>query len=126
MPLGILAASVLIVVGIVFEPPGASEAAADCSGALSTDYACYQERYQNLVNSSGVRAAFVDLKDQYKKNEFVRASCHQLTHVIGRSAADLYGNVGSAYSRGALLRDWLLPRGHRDHRGKDRGRQDTG
>jgi hypothetical protein len=100
LPLGILATSMLVTVGIFFQPPEASEAAADCSGALSTDYACYQERYQKLVNNSGVQAAFADLKDEYKKNEFVRASCHQLTHVIGRSAADLYGDVAGAYSRG--------------------------
>jgi hypothetical protein len=97
VPLGILAASVLVMVGIIFEPP---EAVADCSGALSSDYACYQERYQNLVGDSGVQAAFADLKDEYKKNEFVRASCHQLTHVIGRAAADLYGDIPGAYSRG--------------------------
>ena len=100
LPSGILVASILMMAGIVFEPPKASETAADCSGALSTDYACYQERYQNLVNDSGVQAAFADLKDEYSKNGFVRSNCHQLSHVIGRAAAEHYGDIPAAYGQG--------------------------
>jgi hypothetical protein len=39
------------------EPAEASEpteTGVDCSGSLSSDYTCYQKRYQGLVNGSGV------------------------------------------------------------------------
>jgi hypothetical protein len=99
LPFGILAASALVVLGIVaFEPPFGY--AADCSGASATDYACYQDRYKNLVRSSGVEVAFTELKNEHEKNGFVKLNCHQLAHVIGRTAAELYGDVPSTYGRG--------------------------
>ena len=101
LPLGILAASALVALGVVFfEPFPVDRSPADCSGASASDYACQQERYRELVRDSGVEAAFVELKDEYQKNDFVKTSCHPLTHVIGRAAADLYGDVPGAYGRG--------------------------
>lgn len=78
-------ASALVALGIFVLGP--SYVAADCSGASAGDYACYQQRYQNLVRDSGVETAFDELKDEYGKNGFVRSNCHQLSHVIGRAAA---------------------------------------
>ena len=114
MPLGVLAASVLVALSIIiFEPSfisrssnevesssTASEQGVDCAGTLSNDYACYQGRYQDLVYGSGVQAAFEELKEQYAQNSFVKSNCHQLVHVIGRAAVDLYGDMSGAYSRG--------------------------
>ncbi len=120
VPFGILSTSALIVLSIiVFEPSFAGrssddevarqaadestetgEPAADCSGALANDQVCYQKRYQSLVHDSGVEAAFAVLKDEVTKEEFVRENCHQLTHVIGRAAAELYGDVANTYGRG--------------------------
>ena len=79
---------------------GTGGTAVDCSGASANDYACYQQRYQSLVNDSGVEAAFTDLKNEYEKGGLVKDQCHQLTHVIGRAATDLYGDLSSAYGRG--------------------------
>ena len=114
LPLGILAASALVALGVVVFGPsfvarsseevaqrGASEAAADCSGTSASDYACQQERYRDLVrDSAGVEAAFAGLKDEYGKNELAKAECHQLAHVIGRAAAELYGDLAATYGRG--------------------------
>ena len=121
LPLGILVASALVSLNVVVFGPsfvagrspaepaplaaaGASEAEAagggGCSGALATDYACHQERYQALVRDSDVKAAFDELKAEYEENDFVRSTCHQLTHVIGRAAAERYGDIPSAYGRG--------------------------
>ena len=119
LPFGVLAALALVALGIVVvgpsftdrsstkvaqqsagEPTTTDETPVDCSGDLASDYACYQERYQGLVRGSGVKAAFAELKDEYEKNEFVKSQCHQLTHVIGRAALDLHGDLSSAYSRG--------------------------
>ncbi len=114
LPVGILVASALVALGIIVFGPafigrssgeaaqrGANEAAsADCSGARSTDYACHQERYQDLVRDSGVEAAFAELKDEYEKNELAKAKCHQLAHVIGRAAAERYSDLSATYGRG--------------------------
>jgi hypothetical protein len=112
LPVGILTASALVALVVVFDPSfvgrtadeldqqPASRTTTGCSGALATDYACHQRRYQNLVRDSGVQAAFAELKDEFKKNELVKHNCHQMTHVIGRTAAGLYGDLPSTYSRG--------------------------
>jgi hypothetical protein len=101
LPLGILNVSAMIAVSImIFGPSFVGPSIADCSGDRANDYACYQQRYQDLVNGPGVKAAFADLKSEYPKNDFVRMNCHQLAHVIGRSAADIYGYITSTYSQG--------------------------
>jgi hypothetical protein len=113
LPLSILTASTLLASSIlVFKPAfidrsfvaivqrAPSGAVVDCSGALANDYACYQQRYQDLVNDFGVKAAFSDLKDEYEKSEFVKNTCHQMTHVIGRAAVGLYGDLSSTYAQG--------------------------
>jgi hypothetical protein len=116
LPLGIFTASALCALGIlVFRPafvehsyaavfgpvPSGEEAAVQCSGPLANDYSCYQKRYQDLVYGSGVEAALAELKDEFAKEPFVKSNCHQLTHVIGRTAAKLYdGDVASTYGRG--------------------------
>ncbi len=71
----------------------------ECSGA-SADHACYQQRYESLVRVSGVEATFAELKDEFTEDEFVSSNCHHLTHIIGRAAAELYGDIASAYSQG--------------------------
>jgi len=71
-----------------------------CSGALSSDYACHEERYELLVRESGVETAFAELKGEYRENGFIESNCHQMTHVIGRAAAELYGDVPGTYARG--------------------------
>ena len=112
LPFSILTTSTLIALSIVvFKPsfinhslamiqPAASKTAIDCSGPSANDYSCYQERYQSLVRDSGVKAAFDELKDEYSKNQFVKTNCHQLTHVIGRAALDLYGDLSTTYGQG--------------------------
>jgi hypothetical protein len=117
LPLGVLSASALVVLGFVVVGPsfsggssagvahhaaaGTSDAeVADCSGTLAIDYACYEERYHDLVLNSGVEATFAELKDEHEKNGFVRVACHDLTHVIGHAAGELYGDLATAYDRG--------------------------
>ena len=114
LPFSIFVASALVASSIVvFEPAvvdrslaGVAQRASnevatvECSGASESDYACYQERYQSLVRGSGVEAAFTELKDEYTKNEFVKAQCHQMTHVIGRASATLYGDVSGTFEQG--------------------------
>ena len=107
LPFGILTASALTALNIlVFGPSfiqqtASNPVAIDCSGPKANDFSCYQKRYEDLVYNSGVQAAFADLKDEFTKEQFVKANCHQLTHGIGRAAANLYGgDVASTYSQG--------------------------
>ena len=83
------------------EPARTSETTnTGCSGDPSTDFACIQRRYQDLVRGSGVRAAFAELKDELTRNELVKSNCHELTHIIGHAAAELYDDVPTTYSQG--------------------------
>jgi hypothetical protein len=124
LPFGILATSALIATSIIVfwptladnssedeavqhvahrgehGPTGTSGPTPECSGTSAPDYTCYQQRYENFLRGSGVEAAFVELKDAFTKDEFVNSNCHHLTHVIGRAAAGLYGDIASTYSRG--------------------------
>ncbi len=64
LPFGVLTTSALIALNIVFFEPSfvnrafagvvQQGAVADCSGALSSDYSCQQQRYQDLVRGPGV------------------------------------------------------------------------
>jgi hypothetical protein len=109
LPLGILNVSVMIAVSIMVfgpsfigpMPADTGSSITDCWGFRANDYSCYQERYQELVDNSGVQAAFADLKDQFDKEPFVKANCHQMAHVIGRAAANLYSDdVSTTYTQG--------------------------
>lgn len=120
LPFGILTTSVLIATGIIVYPPtllerssenevahhgehgttGTSNPTPECSDTSATDHACYQQRYESLVHVSGVEASFAELKDAFTEDEFVNSNCHHLTHSIGRAAAELYGDITSAYSQG--------------------------
>jgi hypothetical protein len=82
------------------KPTETSGSIPECSDASANDHACYEQRYGNLVRVSGVEAAFAQLKDEFTEDEFVNTNCHHLTHIIGRAAAELYGDVTGAYSQG--------------------------
>ncbi len=113
LPFGIFAASALVALGIVvFEPSfversavavawqASGEAPAECTGDSETENACHQERYQGLVRGPGVDVAFTELEEEYENNDYVRANCHQITHVIGRAAAAVYGDIPSTFDQG--------------------------
>ncbi len=71
-----------------------------CGGSLSADFDCYEQHYVALIASNGISAAFDDLKTRYAENGYVKAQCHPLTHVIGRTAAKQFETVGEAYEYG--------------------------
>ena len=86
---------------VASEPARTSETAStNCSGDPSTNFACLQRHYQDLVSGPGVEAAFTELKNELTHNELARSNCHELTHIIGHAAAELYGDVPTTYSRG--------------------------
>ena len=63
----------------------------ECSGADAVSFDCYEQRYMEMVRALGVAAALEDLAIEQEENGYVRASCHQLTHRIGRAAGEISG-----------------------------------
>lgn len=100
LPLCVFLASACIALGIMVTRPPERFAApiTECTGTAATDYECLRDRYQDLVRTAGVRAAFVELTDE--RNRVDAGLCHQLTHEIGRTAARRYGSVLEAYRHG--------------------------
>lgn len=60
----------------------------------------YEADYTSLVVNEGVDAAFKKVKEQYKKDSFVYTQCHQIMHVIGRTASKEFSSVGEAFKEG--------------------------
>lgn len=61
---------------------------------------CLQQHYQDLTKSKGPAVAFVELKAAYNSDVSVKADCHPLTHVIGRTAALTSKSIGEAFTHG--------------------------
>jgi hypothetical protein len=100
LPLGVFLGSACIALGIIVAGPPERFAApiTECTGPAATDHECLRDRYQDLVRTAGVRAAFVELTDGHHGVD--AGLCHQLTHEIGRTAARRYGSVSEAYRHG--------------------------
>ena len=69
----------------------AAPAAASCGGKAAIDFACHARRYGELARREGARTALRTLAADQRRNGYVRAACHQLTHRIGRAAGSLHG-----------------------------------
>src|SRR3989338_5834086 len=80
--------------------PAAGEVDAGCVDAGGGDFTCYENYYRALTKQKGVAYAFADLKQRYSGSGYVKAQCHPLTHIIGREAANVYGQIGRAYANG--------------------------
>ncbi len=104
-PVGILLVSVVVAIVIIrhdraVDVESASNVIVDCSGARSSDFACWQSRYQAMVARKSPEAAFVDFKENYKTNPYITSNCHQIGHVIGRAAALKYATLSETYKHG--------------------------
>lgn len=56
--------------------------------------------YTNLAREKGIESAFSDLKREYDNDAVVASLCHDISHSIGRVAAEKYGNVEGAFKHG--------------------------
>ncbi len=71
-----------------------------CVGENAARFDCYKAYYRTLVETSGVKIAFADLKKEYQAIPYVRAQCHPLTHVIGQAAGKKAASVSEAFLAG--------------------------
>lgn len=71
-----------------------------CVGATQT-FACEKHHFEAITKILGPKTAMNDLKLQYAHTPEVVSDCHQLSHAIGNTAADLYGgNITQAFLYG--------------------------
>jgi len=63
---------------------------------------CWRQRMEVLVTQNPTNAqAFSDADSAYKTSPYVQSNCHQIAHIIGRSAGKKYGgDVKKAYQDG--------------------------
>jgi hypothetical protein len=73
----------------------------ECTGGQSLEFSCFAARYAALTRVSGAEAALDDLAERRKTNRYLVATCHQLTHVVGRTAGELHG--AAAFARGSAM-----------------------
>lgn len=71
-----------------------------CQGTQWGVFDCYEKYFKEIVEKKGIKDAFVELRNVYPQNAYVRSQCHPLTHVIGNSAALKFANVSEAYAQG--------------------------
>jgi hypothetical protein len=68
----------------------------ECAGGQSLEFNCFAERYAAMTRASGPDAALKDLAARRAASGYLVSACHQLTHVIGRTAGELHGEAAFA------------------------------
>lgn len=71
-----------------------------CQGKEHTNFDCYEAYFRSLVEHEGITVSFQELKALYETNDYARAQCHPLTHVIGAEAVSKFATVAQAYQEG--------------------------
>lgn len=75
----------------------------ECRGnatEASQQFRCYATYYAAKAYYGDKQATFADLKAAYDSDPYVKAECHQLTHIIGRTGYKKYGGLDKAYVHG--------------------------
>src|SRR5688500_15693021 len=73
------------------EPAIGAVAIPACDGGEALNVGCHAARYELLTQTQGATAALADLAGRRDENGLILAACHQLVHVIGRSAGAARG-----------------------------------
>lgn len=66
----------------------------------SKTFRCYATYYATKAYNDGEAAAMDDVKQEYNTSGYVKAQCHQLTHIIGRTSYKKWGSLDKAYANG--------------------------
>lgn len=82
------------------EPASSKGFTYECSKDKSGSMECEQQHYAELVKKKSVGSAFAELKKKYEADANIKAYCHQLTHAIGRAAAEESNGIEDAYAKG--------------------------
>jgi hypothetical protein len=81
---------------VAYVPTSLSE----CQRASNKDYQCYAKYYSQLAYTQGPKAAFKDMEAAYNTDTYVKSQCHQLAHMVGRTAYEKTNDLVKAYAEG--------------------------
>jgi hypothetical protein len=104
--LALSCAGIIIICAALFWPANKPRLSADPpanisdSCANSVTYSCYKNQLSSITHEQGPEAAMTLVKKEYQTSTYVKSQCHQLTHIIGRSAFDKYKTVADTYAHG--------------------------
>ncbi len=79
------------------EPVGSLE---ECQKAAAPDFRCYATHLANKTYYEGREPVFAEIKTAYESDQYIKAECHQLTHIVGRTAYKKLGGLDKAYAQG--------------------------
>jgi hypothetical protein len=71
-----------------------------CQQKQDITFACYKHELEKIVDSQGPEQAFAMLRAPYNSVDYVKSQCHQLVHIVGRSAYLKYNNLGDTFTHG--------------------------
>lgn len=95
----IASAYILLIDRRAASPPPATVVVV-CDGEKAGDFACWSDRYKAITTNVSAEEAFIDLRRAYADSTYVQSQCHQITHVIGRTAATINPTIAEAYKKG--------------------------
>lgn len=72
----------------------------ECELTNPKSMGCEQQHYARVTKTKNTAAAFAELKQSYNADPNTKAYCHQLTHAIGRAAAEQSKDIEDAYAKG--------------------------
>ena len=81
-------------------PASSSDPADICAPADKATFDCYKTELTNIVKNKGPKPAFKLLKASYDSVPLVKSQCHQLAHVVGRTAYTKYGDLSDTFAQG--------------------------
>lgn len=102
----VVALGAVIATGIVLSAPARNGTSSIPSTDLaackvaSVDFRCYAERLAWATYQQSPTAAFAELRAAYANDSYVQGQCHQMAHIIGRTALKKYGSLGAAFPKG--------------------------
>ncbi len=100
VPILLIACAVGGAFALLSSKPATQQSIVSCTGAAAIEFKCWEQRYQQMVKQQTPKEAFTDVRQVYEASDYMRANCHQVSHVIGRAAAERYGDVVAAYNEG--------------------------
>jgi hypothetical protein len=93
-------AAVLVYLSNRTKPQQDSVSFISCSAELESDFNCWKKRYETMVMAQSPKEAFTDVRAAYESTAYVKTNCHQIAHVIGRTASKKYSDISAAYNEG--------------------------
>lgn len=72
----------------------------ECALQDNATFGCYRKLLEKITNERSPKEAFDLVKQQYDSVPYVKSQCHQLAHVIGRTALAKHKNISDTFSLG--------------------------